>query len=488
MSPARIGALAPHKSDIPATNVRGRCLTGVMTFSTDALLAATAVVCARHGVDVSGLPAPELLGLSDDIGRLRRDADVLMAQVAAEIDRRSQAADAGAGLAARHGFRSAGELIARATGGSIAEANRLLVAGGLLADAEALAFAGTEALALAGASGSGEAGCAAAAEPTPVGLFRLDLAALVREGRIGVDAAAAFSGALEGLPDTERTRALFSKALAKAPGLPLHHVRKLVWRAQALADLAAWERREQRQHEARAVTLRDDADGMVVLTARLAPLDAAPIRAVLDAGVRWALQQRRDDPASDTRTPWQMRADILVDLCQHALDCTQATSGVKTTVVVRMTRAELESGLGLGEVDGMPQPFTASALRRAAADAEIIPAVLGGDSEILDWGRSRRLFTSAQRLALVEREGGCSWCNAPPAWCEAHHIRWWDRDAGPTDLSNAVLLCTRCHHRVHRDGWEIEVRDHVVRFIPPRALDPARAPRVGGRERFDLAA
>jgi hypothetical protein len=28
----------------------------------------------------------------------------------------------------------------------------------------------------------------------------------------------------------------------------------------------------------------------------------------------------------------------------------------------------------------------------------------------------------------------------------------------------------------------------VVRFIPPRALDPARAPRVGGRERFDLAA
>lgn len=451
-----------------------------MTFSTDALLAATAVVCVRDGVDVSGLPAPELLGLSDDIGRLRRDADVLMAQVAAEIDRRSQTADAGAGLAARHGFRSAGELIARATGGSIAEANRLLVAGGLLADAEGLALSVT--------SQPGEAGDGVAQETTPVGLFRLHLAGMVREGRIGVDGAAAFSGALEGLPDTERTHALFSKALAKAPGLPLHQVRKLVWRAQALADLAAWERREERQHEDRVVTLRDDADGVVVLTARLAPLDAAPIRAVLDAGVRWALQQRRDDPAADTRTPWQMRADILVDLCQHALDCTQATSGVKTTVIVRMSRAELESGLGLGEVDGTPQPISAGALRRAAADAEIIPAVLGGDSEILDWGRSRRLFTPAQRLALVEREGGCSWCNAPPAWCEAHHIRWWDKDAGPTDLSNGVLLCTRCHHRVHRDGWEIEVRDHVVRFIPPRALDPTRAPRVGGRERFDLAA
>jgi hypothetical protein len=183
-----------------------------------------------------------------------------------------------------------------------------------------------------------------------------------------------------------------------------------------------------------------------------------------------------------------MRADILTDLCRHALDCTAATSGVKTTVVVRMTRADLESGLGVGEIDGMPQPVSAGALRRAAADAEVIPAVLGGASEVLDWGRARRLFTPAQRLALVERDGGCAWCNAPPSWCEAHHFRWWERDAGPTDMTNAVLLCARCHHRVHRDGWEIEVRDHAVRFIPPRSVDTARAPRVGGRERYNLAA
>ncbi len=239
---------------------------------------------------------------------------------------------------------------------------------------------------------------------------------------------------------------------------------------------------------ARAVTIRDDADGMVTLTARLTPLAAAPVRAVLDAGVRRAMQQRREHPESDTRTAWQMRADILSDLCRHALDCTQATSGVKTTVVVRMTRAELESGVGVGEVDGMPQPVSAGALRRAAADAEVIPAILGGASDVLDWGRRRRLFTAAQRLALVERDGGCAWCNAPPSWCEAHHIRWWDKDAGPTDLSNGVLLCARCHHRVHADGWEIRVQDHVVSFVPPHSVNPARTPRAGGRARFDLAA
>lgn len=463
-----------------------------MTFRTDSLRAAFAAVCARDGVEVEGLPAPVLLELSGQVAQLRRDADVLMAQVAAEIRRRSDAADAGAGLAARQGFRSAGELVAQTTGGSLAEAQRLMVAGGLLADAE-LAVRGDDAMSGGGGAERGGGGEPGGGEPgggerIPMEGFRLELAAMVREGRIGIDAAALFSGALVGLSDSERTRALFSKALTKAPGLPLHQVRKLVWQAQAFADPQAWEEREERQHEARALTVRDDADGMVTVTARLAPLAAAPVRAVLDAGVRWAMQARRDLPDSDIRTVWQMRADILTDLCRHALDCTQATSGVKTTVVVRLMRADLESGLGVGEIDGTPQPVSVGALRRAAADAEIVPAVLGARSEVLDWGRARRLFTPAQRLALVERDGGCAWCNAPPSWCEAHHIRWWERDAGPTDMANAVLLCARCHHRVHRDGWDIEIQDHVVSFIPPRSLDPTRTPRLGGKERYNLAA
>lgn len=480
-------------SDISDANVSGGCLTCVMTFSTHSLHAATAAVCVRDGVDVRGLAAGDLLALSDDVARVRRDADVLMAQVAAEIERRSTSADASGGLAERQGCRSAGELVARATGGSVAEARRLVVAGGLLAEADAAqARAGGRAQADEGVqvSVSEESGIPEVGPPqfSPVAQFRGDLAVAVREGRVGVDVAALFSSALAGLPDVERTRDLFAKALGKAVGMPLHHVRKFVWQAQAFADPAAWEEREERQHVARAVTLRDDADGMVTLTARLTPLAAAPVRAVLDAGVRWAMQQRRENPASDMRTAWQMRADILVDLCRHALDCTHATSGVKTTVVVRMTRAELESGVGVGEVDGTPQPVSIGALRRAAADAEVVPAVLGGRSEVLDWGRARRLFTPAQRLALVERDGGCAWCNAPPSWCEAHHIRWWDRDTGPTDLANGVLLCARCHHRVHRDGWEILVRDRVVTFVPPCSVDPTRTPQIGGRARFELAA
>ena len=436
-----------------------------MTLNTAPVRTAAAAVCAREGVDVAGLSRGELLGLSRELAGLRRAVDVALAEVAAEVDRRSTPDDGAAGLSAREGFRSAGELIARVTGGSVAEAQRLIAAGSLLADA-------------------------GSAEPpaTPLSDVRAALARAARSGEVPVEVVAMALRALASLPDVERTRDLFLQALAKAPGLAVHQVRALFWRAQALADPAAWEEREERQYGERSASLRDDSDGMVTLTARLTPVDAAPVRAVLDANVRWAMQQRRDDPSSDTRSAWQMRADILVGLCRHALDCDQPTSGVKTTVVVRMTREDLETGLGVGEIDGVARPVSASALRRAAADAEIIPVVLGGRSEVLDWGRARRLFTQAQRLALVERDGGCAWCNAPPSWCEAHHIRWWDRDDGPTDLSNGVLLCTRCHHRIHRDGWDVTVRENGVWFTPPRSIDPARSPRLGGRERYGVAA
>lgn len=85
---------------------------------------------------------------------------------------------------------------------------------------------------------------------------------------------------------------------------------------------------------------------------------------------------------------------------------------------------------------------------------------------------------------------------------KAHHIRWWSRDRGPTDLSNGVLLCETCHHRIHDNGWDIHIDSGErasggggsgggmarVWFVPPRYIDPARTPRLGGRARFDIAA
>ena len=501
----------PPTSHLIPFHVSGWCLTVFMVFSAHTLRAAVAALPADDRVDVGGLGRADLLDLAARLAAVRRESDVLMALVAGEIDRRSQPEDGAAGLAAREGFRSARELIASTTGGSFAEAGRYVSTGHLLAADAGVGVphgggAGMQprdrlddALCEHGGEHGGEAvdgGLGGVEQGTPLGHLRRQLAERVRAGSVGVDVAALLTSAIDKVPDTERSAGLLAKALSKAPGLPLHRVRELVWRAQAHADPQAWADREEQQRNARHVVFTDDADGMVTMTARLTPVDSASLRAVLDAGVRRAMQERRDNPDSDRRTPGQMRADLLVAAFRHMLDCEAPTSGVKTTVVVRISHEALSAGVGLGEVDGLPQPVSAQQIRALAADAELIPAILSGESEVLDWGRAKRLFTPAQRLALVERDGGCAQCHAPPSWCEAHHIRWWERDAGPTDLNNGVLLCVRCHHRVHRDGWTIRVENGRVSFEPPptvggrekaRLGGPEKA-RLGGRARFDVAA
>ncbi|WP_275693215.1 DUF222 domain-containing protein [Nocardioides sp. TF02-7] len=71
--------------------------------------------------------------------------------------------------------------------------------------------------------------------------------------------------------------------------------------------------------------------------------------------------------------------------------------GDATTVLVTVTLEDLRSELG---VAGLVEPdlehgpnLTAAEARRLACNAAIIPAVLGSDSEVLDLGRTRRLFT-----------------------------------------------------------------------------------------------
>lgn len=140
-------------------------------------------------------------------------------------------------------------------------------------------------------------------------------------------------------------------------------------------------------------------------------------------------------------------------------------------MVVRVHLDDLTAGTGFGTVDGVDTPVSIATVRRMAASGGVIPCVLGSAGELLDWGRERRLFTKAQRLALAERDGGCAMCGLPPDMTKAHHIAWWQRDAGPTDLSNGVLLCESCHHRIHDNGWEIRIDGagaaSRVWFIPP---------------------
>lgn len=130
--------------------------------------------------------------------------------------------------------------------------------------------------------------------------------------------------------------------------------------------------------------------------------------------------------------------------------------GDATTVIVTIPIDDLRRDLGVGEA-GPSDGLSAGEVRRLACTAGILPAVLDGKSEVLDLGRSSRLFKPAQRKALVVRDRECraEGCTIPAAWCEAHHLgRPWAK-GGRTDLRDGVLLCSWHHHRAHDPTYEL---------------------------------
>jgi hypothetical protein len=113
-------------------------------------------------------------------------------------------------------------------------------------------------------------------------------------------------------------------------------------------------------------------------------------------------------------------------------------------------------------------PISAGEARRIACDAQIIPAVLGSASDVLDVGRTSRLFTPAIRRALALRDKGCAFpgCDRPVAWCDSHHAVHWLHH-GESAYSNGCLLCRHHHTEIHKGHWTIVFApDGNPEFIP----------------------
>lgn len=422
-------------------------------------------------VEVEQMSDAGLMQVTDALAKTRRDIDVMLARVAAEVTKRSGQEYGDTGLAKAHGFHNPVRLIAASTGASRADAQRLISVG--TATAQRRTFTG---------------------ERLPS--RHPHVAAALEAGRIGIEAAAAITQMLDRASvRAEAGRAdIVEAALVDLAGrVPLETLNRGVREAEARLDPDDVEPREDLLRMERSLAMREDGRGVVHLHARLDPESAAPVKAAIEALVGDTLRRResthgdRAPVVDDQRSIPQIQADALAAICRHTLGCTQTlTPLAKTTVVVRVDHDTLVEGIGHARIDGLDQPISAGTARRMAADAELIPAVFGGDSLPLDLGRAARLFTKAQRLALGERDGGCASCGQNIAYVEAHHIDWWERDTGPTDLSNGVLLCSFCHHLIHREGWWIQANPSEVWFIPPPHVDPAQVPRLGGRARFEL--
>lgn len=427
---------------------------------------------AERGVELSRV---ELLGAHRAVGEVQRCLDGLHAELAAAIAHESRPELGPEGLAKQQGYRSAAAMIAATTGGAHGDAKRLITVGQAAAPRTNLL---------------GEA------LPAKYPALAIALAA----GEISVPAAAIIVALLErvrlkvGSARVEEAERLL---VERAAGMTLDDVRTLVARTEAWLDPDGVAPKEREARDRRSLTMFE-RDGSFHLNLQTDIAASAPIKAAIQAYVSATFQARITAPdpgASDAghRTVAMIQADALAAICEHAIACDNGgMPATGATVVVRVNLDDLTAGLGAATIDGSDHPVSVATCRRMAAGGGIIPVVLGSEGEILDWGREKRLFTRAQRLALVERDGGCAMCSLPPQMTKAHHLRWWQRDTGPTDLNNGVLLCESCHHRIHDNGWEIRIEGIGVAarvwLIPPPHVDPARTPRLGGRARYDIAA
>ena len=194
-----------------------------------------------------------------------------------------------------------------------------------------------------------------------------------------------------------------------------------------------------------------DDDGMAEYRLRLDPEGSQVLEAILGP-----LSAPRPTPmCADLRSSDQRRGDALIEICRRAAaPAAPPRHATKAALYVTVDLHDLQNRCGAGTAMLTGQLLAPETIRRIACDATIIPVVLGADSEVLDVGRARRLFTPGILRAMWLRDKGCTipGCGAPPFWADAHHLVHWV-DGGPTALTNGALLCGRHHTIAHQRGW-----------------------------------
>ncbi|WP_183093231.1 HNH endonuclease signature motif containing protein [Nocardioides stalactiti] len=289
-------------------------------------------------------------------------------------------------------------------------------------------------------------------------------------GEVSVDQARVIVAGLEALP-AEVGPDVIAKAEAHLVALAgMHTPRELRVLARRILEIVApeiaeaeeakrLEREEQDARDKIRFSCRYPGDGTARGTLVLPDADMTRLVTYLES-----FASPRKTPGAiggdEDRVPYHRRlGQAFCSLLEH-LDPAHlpAHGGHGTTLMVTMTRESLLADLGVAAVVGGGERLSASAVRRLACTAKIIPVVLGGKGEILDLGRSRRLYSSAQHKAMRLRDQHCRAenCSIPATWCEAHHLKPWSQ-GGKTDIGDGALLCSWHHHVIHDRRYEHEV-------------------------------
>ena len=301
-------------------------------------------------------------------------------------------------------------------------------------------------------------------------------AAAWQSGDIGFSHASVIRKAVSALEEALAVE--IEKALAEAA--PHITPGQLADLAEVVKAAAAPEDAEERAAKHRAnqkLNISRTFDGQYRLDAWLDAEAGAEISAAIDAFTR-----KRDPNLSILDDPiGRRRAEALRQLARHAMDHAESCNGnpsPRHSLIVAMSYEALASGIGSADIQGHG-PITAGAARRLACEYNIIPAVLGTQSEVLDLGIPNRLANAKQRFHIALRDGGCLFpgCDLPAMGCVAHH-RQHHIDGGPTAEHNLDLFCPFHHVQVHEGGWTYTIIDaDTLEFYPPGGGPPLRSKR-----------
>ena len=208
---------------------------------------------------------------------------------------------------------------------------------------------------------------------------------------------------------------------------------------------------------------------------------------------------QRSDPEPAARSDAHAHKQIDSDgSCGEVLGVGRGGAGHETgigpqaTQMIVITTLEnlRDAAWGRAAVTDAGTELSAAQLRMLACDTQVIPAVMGAASEILDIGRAKRTISPAIRRALIARDQKCVWprCERPPLSCDGHHINHWAH-GGTTSIDNLALLCHTHHLKLHElnlelipptvssapgEGWS--VAPAPPQPTPPRRTPPQRTP------------
>lgn len=428
-----------------------------------------------------------LLDALTAVGVAQRRVEAVHAVVAAEVARRSDRRLGHAGFAARAGFGRVEELLQSVTGVSRSASGALVAAGELLAGAKpwlapvARAVSSGELSVAAGAAlagGLGDPGEDVSADVLVDAAVTLVEAAVTASDGSGEPGESGESG---------------EAGIAGQPGSVIggrvspEQIRVDARRLRAELDSASVVDLEAQRHAKRSLRHGVNTDGTVWGRFIADPENGA----ILIEAIRTITAPRRvefhetditaDSTSAqrDPRTPEQRDFDAFIAIIKLGASTKddRLFGHNDATVRVHVSAESLVTGDGVAWIEGQDELQPTASAQRIACTAGIIPIIIGDRGSVLNVGRAQRLFTTAQRIALAARDGGCvhPGCRTPARFTEAHHITPWSQ-GGKTDLADGVLLC-RFHHRmVHAQRWRIRRDENATYWLepPPGSSAPRR--------------